>query len=67
LKGGEKMTVIDKIEELEHEIEMLNDKLVQPKCAADFEHNTKIGREVYDRKRLAKEIELDALNAPYYG
>ena len=61
------MTIIEKIQELEHEIEMLNDKLVQPKCLADFEHNTKIGEEVYLRKRLAEEIELYALNAPYRG
>ena len=61
------MTIIDKIEELEHEIEMLNDQVIQPKCKSDFEHNAKIFAEVDKRKRLAEEIEIDALNAPYYG
>ncbi len=60
------MTVLEKIEELEHQIEILNEQLIQPKCASHFEHNTKIGHEVYELKRLAKEIKDDALNAPYH-
>lgn len=61
------MTVLEKIEELEHQIETLTEQLMQPKCWEHFEHNCKIGREAYELKRLAKKIEDDALNAPYYG